>query len=61
LTAKQLCEMYGFEYEKADELVTLNDKLHSFYDLSDRPKLLEIFTPRLINDKILKDYFNFIK
>lgn len=61
LTAKQLCDMYGLDYTKANELDILNEELHQFYELSDRPKLLEIFTPRLINDKILKDYFNFIK
>ena len=61
LTAKQLCEMYGFEYTKADEMDNLNCELHQFYERSDKPKLLEIFTPRLINDKILKEYFNFIK
>lgn len=61
LTAKQLCEMYGFEYAKADEMESLNSELQKFYEISDKPKLLEIFTPRLINDKILKEYFNFIK
>jgi 2-succinyl-5-enolpyruvyl-6-hydroxy-3-cyclohexene-1-carboxylate synthase len=61
LTAKQLCEMYGFEYTKADEMGNLNDELSQFYKISDKPKLLEIFTPRLINDKILKEYFNYIK
>jgi 2-succinyl-5-enolpyruvyl-6-hydroxy-3-cyclohexene-1-carboxylate synthase len=39
----------------------LNDELSQFYKISDKPKLLEIFTPRLINDKILKEYFNYIK
>lgn len=61
LTAKQLCDMYGLDYTKANDLDTLNEELYQFHELSDRPRLLEIFTPRLINDKILKKYFNFIK
>lgn len=61
LTAKQLCEMHGFEYEEARDSTSLEELLPRFYEISGKPKLIEIFTPRLINDKILKTYFNFIK
>ncbi|MFD2550757.1 2-succinyl-5-enolpyruvyl-6-hydroxy-3-cyclohexene-1-carboxylic-acid synthase [Bizionia sediminis] len=59
-TAKQLAEMYNFQYQTAHtnkELVTV---LQDFYEASDKPKILEIFTPRTDNDKILLDYFKFV-
>lgn len=61
LTAKQLCEMYSFQYYKASNEDDLNNALESFYANSKKPKLLEVFTPSTINDKILLDYFGFIK
>ncbi|BAO77606.1 2-succinyl-5-enolpyruvyl-6-hydroxy-3-cyclohexene-1-carboxylic-acid synthase [Winogradskyella sp. PG-2] len=61
LTAKQLCEMYGFEYGKADDSNTLETHLTSFYNTSEQPKLLEIFTPSQSNDEILLDYFKYVK
>ncbi|MEF3078863.1 2-succinyl-5-enolpyruvyl-6-hydroxy-3-cyclohexene-1-carboxylic-acid synthase [Winogradskyella poriferorum] len=61
LTAKQLCEMYGFEYSKATDEETLNKELDKFYNVSKQPKLLEIFTPSTINDEVLLNYFKFIK
>ncbi len=61
LTAKQLCEMYGFEYHKASNETSLAEELELFYDASKQPKLLEVFTPSRDNDEILLDYFKFIK
>lgn len=61
LTAKNLCEMYGFRYLKAEneeECITMKEKV---YALNDQPLLLEIFTPRKINDEVLLNYFKFIK
>lgn len=60
LTAKQLCEMYGFEYACASDELVLKETLKSFYKKVKQPKLLEIFTPRTINDDILLKYFEFI-
>ncbi len=60
LNAKGLCEMYDFEYYQASDETTLDRKFKKFYNVSDKPKLMEINTPRLKNDKILMDYFNFI-
>ena len=57
LNAMHLCEMYQFEYQAVDNWEELKVKLNSFYDQSKQPRLLEIFTPRTINDKILIDYF----
>ncbi|GAA4270129.1 2-succinyl-5-enolpyruvyl-6-hydroxy-3-cyclohexene-1-carboxylate synthase [Hyunsoonleella aestuarii] len=61
LTAEHLCSMYGFDYLKALNENELSDHLKSFYKKSKQPRLLEIFTPRVFNDEVLLDYFNFIK
>lgn len=61
LTAEYLCKMYDFEYEKTDNLEDLLQKFRSFFDESSRPKLLEIHTPRSENDKVLLNYFHFLK
>jgi len=61
LTAKQLCEMYKFEYVSATNKDELNLILSSFFLEDNKPKLLEIFTPSTVNDTILLNYFNFLK
>lgn len=61
LTAKQLCEMYGFEYSVASNSEELNEQLSDFNNATKQPKLLEIFTPSRSNDEILLKYFKFIK
>ena len=58
-TAKQLAEMYHFEYHVATDEVSLQDSLKTFYNTSESPKILEVFTPRITNDTILIDYFKF--
>ncbi|MBC8754574.1 2-succinyl-5-enolpyruvyl-6-hydroxy-3-cyclohexene-1-carboxylic-acid synthase [Kordia sp. YSTF-M3] len=58
-TAKQLAEMYHFEYQTASDVISLQDVLKTFYDESEQPKILEVFTPRITNDGILIDYFKF--
>ncbi len=57
LTAKHLCEMYQFQYVKAANEKELIEQLNVFFDKGETPKLLEIFTPNEINDKVLKSYF----
>ena len=61
LTAKQLCDMYHVDYQAASNENELREQLINFYTDSNQPKLLEIFTPRTLNDSILLDYFKFIK
>jgi len=61
LTAKQLCKMYNIDYSSTSEEKQLKLKLKSFYSESNQPKLLEIFTPRTINDEVLLNYFEFLK
>jgi 2-succinyl-5-enolpyruvyl-6-hydroxy-3-cyclohexene-1-carboxylate synthase len=61
LTAEHLCKMYGLDYLKANSTETLAEKLEGFYELSEKPKILEIFTPGEENDLILKEYFKYIQ
>lgn len=60
LTAQTLCEMYGFDYYQAQDTKTLERELRDFYRAGHRPKLLEVFTPRTLNDEILLKYFVFL-
>ena len=60
LNAEHHCEMFGFEYKTANSTEVLEEVLSDFYKESSCPRLLEITTPALINDKILIDYFRFI-
>ena len=60
LNAEHLCRMHGLEYTFVDNENSLDNKLEEFYDDSGIGKLLEIKTPRLLNNKILIGYFDFI-
>lgn len=60
LTAEHVCKQFGFDYRKASNVGELKTVLASFYQASDRPRILEVFTPRKLNDKILLGYFDFI-
>ena len=60
-TASHLCKMYNLEYTMIHRESELNQNLKSFFNSSDTPKLLEIFTPSEINDQVLLEYFNFLK
>ena len=61
LTAEHLCVMFGFEYSTAHNLKTLAEEVVGFYDKSDKPKVLEVFTPSDQNDLVLKEYINNLK
>ncbi|MFN4763167.1 2-succinyl-5-enolpyruvyl-6-hydroxy-3-cyclohexene-1-carboxylic-acid synthase [Gillisia sp. Q332] len=61
MNAKPLCELYDFEYFSAKNSEEISESLNGFYDTSEKPKLLEIFTPRQINDEVLLEYFGFMK
>jgi len=60
LNLKSLAEMYKFDFESVSNKIDLSKALRSFYMESDRPKILEVKTPRLINNNILLSYFDFI-
>ena len=61
LNAKPLCDMYGLDYSLVKDSETLETELATFFETSERPKLLEIFTPRLLNDEVLLEYFSFMR
>jgi len=57
LTAEHLAKMYQMNYFTATDLPSLEKSITSFYEINDRPNILEIFTPTFENDVILKQYF----
>lgn len=61
LTAEHLCAMYGFEYTTAANINDVQAELKTWYQASDRPKVLEIFTPSTDNDRVLKEYINHLR
>ena len=54
-------KMHGFEYCIAASTENVEKELIGFYDSSEQPKILEIFTPSAKNDLVLKEYFKYIK
>lgn len=57
LTAAHLCRMYNFKYLLANNLDETKLNLKELFKETNRPTLLEIFTPEKENDKVLKDFF----
>ena len=60
LTAKHLSKMFGLSYFSAENLNDLEVELSSFFENSQKPKILEIFTPTEVNDQVLLSYFKYI-
>lgn len=60
LNASHLCKMFDFDYVSAKSVNDLKDVLNTFYQEQNKPKLLEVFTPNLLNDKVLKEYFKYL-
>ena len=56
-TAEQLCKMHNLDYQTASNQQELSQILSDFFKKNKKPKLLEIFTPKLQNAAILKAYF----
>jgi 2-succinyl-5-enolpyruvyl-6-hydroxy-3-cyclohexene-1-carboxylate synthase len=61
LTARNLCEMHGLHYESVSEEAAFSKACKTFYSNNEQPQLLEVFTPRQINDTVLLNYFKFLK
>ncbi|WP_268224083.1 2-succinyl-5-enolpyruvyl-6-hydroxy-3-cyclohexene-1-carboxylic-acid synthase [Sinomicrobium oceani] len=57
LSAEHLCKMYGLTYLKAAHEAGLKKGLKLLYEEVEGPRLLEVFTPRTVNDGVLIDYF----
>ena len=61
LYAKDLCNMYGFEYFISDDEDKLKNVLNDFYNQSEKPRLLEVITDNDYNQDYLLNYFDYIK
>ena len=55
--AEFICKAHEVEYLKAHSIAEIERGLHNFFEEDDRPKLMEIFTPRERNDEVLKAFF----
>ncbi len=60
LDLQGLARVYGFSHSKAENEDELLASMADFYAFSGKPKILEIRTPRLLNNKILLTYFDFL-
>mgnify|MGYP001038714340 CR=1 FL=1 len=60
LTAEHLAKMYIFNYYAAKDNESLENGIKSLYSSDDKPAILEVFTPTLENDQILKQYFKYL-
>ncbi|MAU72851.1 MAG: 2-succinyl-5-enolpyruvyl-6-hydroxy-3-cyclohexene-1-carboxylic-acid synthase [Pseudozobellia sp.] len=60
MSGKLLSEQFGFNHQIVDEKKGLENALKEFFLPSQFPKVLEVSTPRLLNNKILLGYFDFI-
>ncbi len=58
--AKLVSEDFGFEYNFADSKEVLEQALNNFYAITESPKLLEVKTPRELNDEILLNFFEYL-
>lgn len=55
-----LCKAYGLSYSRATDKNTLLEALTTFLSASKQPKLLEVQTPKELNDVVLTSYFEFL-
>lgn len=60
LDASHLCKMHGIDYQRATDLKSLESALEGFFNSTNGPRLLEIFTPSEVNDRVLMEYFKFL-
>ncbi|MDV7187342.1 2-succinyl-5-enolpyruvyl-6-hydroxy-3-cyclohexene-1-carboxylic-acid synthase [Lutibacter sp. TH_r2] len=61
LTAKPLSKLYNLEYSSTNTIDELQQELKVFFKNSEKAKILEVFTPQNVNDKVLKAYFKNLK
>lgn len=56
LTAEHLAKMYGFDYFSAYKEEELEQEINSFFS-SNKPSIIEVFTPTQLNNQVLSEYF----
>jgi 2-succinyl-5-enolpyruvyl-6-hydroxy-3-cyclohexene-1-carboxylate synthase len=57
LTAEHLAKMFGFDYEIVKSHEELENAIKTFYNPSERPKILEVQTSEVENSEIMRAYF----
>jgi 2-succinyl-5-enolpyruvyl-6-hydroxy-3-cyclohexene-1-carboxylate synthase len=57
LTAEHLAKMYKLNYFTANDVESLEEAIKKLYNNNDAAGILEVFTPTLENDVVLKQYF----
>lgn len=58
--AESVANRFSLNYQRVSNLEELKEALKTLYEASDRPKILEVFTPRIESPEILQDYFRFL-
>ncbi len=61
LNATHICKMYSLTYYQAYNLEEFREKLALILENRHRMMVLEVFTPRHLNAKILRKYFEYIQ
>ncbi|MDG1334030.1 MAG: 2-succinyl-5-enolpyruvyl-6-hydroxy-3-cyclohexene-1-carboxylic-acid synthase [Crocinitomicaceae bacterium] len=59
--AEFICKAHDVNYVSASSLEDIESQMADFFEECDRPKLMEIFTPRELNGEVLGEYFAFLK
>ena len=59
--AEFICKAHDVNYVSASSLNEIESQMADFFEEGDRPKLMEIFTPRELNAKVLDEYFAFLR
>ncbi|MFK7785038.1 MAG: 2-succinyl-5-enolpyruvyl-6-hydroxy-3-cyclohexene-1-carboxylic-acid synthase [Crocinitomicaceae bacterium] len=59
--AEFICKAHDVQYSSASSLDEIESQMANFFEESDRPKLMEIFTPRELNGEVLSNYFDRLK
>jgi 2-succinyl-5-enolpyruvyl-6-hydroxy-3-cyclohexene-1-carboxylate synthase len=57
LNAAHLATMFGLAYFEANDENSLAQQYNAFLSQSEKPSILEIFTPEKLNDQVLLDFF----
>lgn len=61
LNAGKMAATFGIPYIVCEDRDTLEPALHDLYRASSTPVMLEIKTPRSVNGKVLRNYFEYLK
>ena len=59
-TAEPFAKMYGLDYQQASSVEELENVLLEFYKEKNKAGILEVFTPRTENEKVLKAWFDLL-